>query len=113
MTLTRLKKGNENYQRNQINAILGEAEGELAKKAFYKAGTVASTAPTWAELTAAFGAPATLGVGFSGIIDGGTTKCFSVMTDGADWYVSAAMTLKAAPTTTTTTTTTTTKTVTD
>lgn len=105
MTLTKLKKGNENYQRVQINNILDEADAAMATKGAYAEATIAGAAPTHDELTEAFGDPADLGAGFNGWADGGAAKCFSVMTDGVDWYYCAAATKLAAPTPTPTPTT--------
>ena len=120
MALTKLKKGNENYQRNQINAILDEVDtlvagvsedvsgntediatnagniatntAAIAKQGKYAAGTIAGAAPTHAELVTIFGSPATLGAGFNGWVNGGAAKCFAVMTDGTNWYYAAAAT---------------------
>lgn len=67
------------------NAIVATAGGVRTKMAI---NNVNDTTPTAAELTTSFGAPATVGSGFVGIVkDNDTdTNCFVVVSNGTSFY---------------------------
>lgn len=67
------------------NAVVATAGGVRTKMAI---NNVNDTTPTNAELTTSFGAPATVGTGFVGIVkDADTdTNCFVVVSNGVTFY---------------------------
>lgn len=51
-------------------------------------GNVHDTTPTKAQITTEFGAPATVGAGFVGVINdaAGSTNFYFVASDGTEWF---------------------------
>ena len=67
------------------NAVVATAGGVRTKMAI---NNVDDTTPTAAELTTSFGAPATVGSGFVGIVkdNDADTNCFVVVSNGTSFY---------------------------
>jgi len=67
------------------NAVVATAGGIRTKMAI---NDVNNSTPTAAELTTSFGAPATVGSGFVGIVkdDDADTNCFVVVSNGTSFF---------------------------
>lgn len=67
------------------NAVVATAGGVRTKMAI---NNVNDTVPTAAELTTSFGAPATVGSGFVGIVkdNDADTNCFVVVSNGTSYF---------------------------
>jgi len=67
------------------NAVVATAGGIRTKMAI---NDVNNSTPTAAELTTSFGAPATVGSGFVGIVkdDDADTNCFIVVSNGTSFF---------------------------
>ena len=67
------------------NAVVATAGGVRTKMAI---NDVNDTTPTAAELTTSFGAPATVGSGFVGIVkdNNADTNCFVVVSNGTSFF---------------------------
>lgn len=69
----------------EANVVNATASGVRTKMAI---NNVNDTTPTAAELTTSFGAPATVGTGFIGIVkdNDADTNCFAVLSNGVSYY---------------------------
>jgi hypothetical protein len=76
-----------NVKLNQVQTVTGNTQFDVVRVA-QSVANVTEAAPTAAQLTSAFGTPASLGRGFIGTVDDNDASAAGVLvwTTDADWF---------------------------